>query len=67
VELRPPLDPEVSAYRLLRGALAELQEAERALLTVQENAPDPTRAILVAAIQVALGQLETLIAPLPQS
>jgi hypothetical protein len=60
MELRAPVDPEVSAGRLLRGAFLELQEAERILTRLELEASNPARRGCVAAIRAALAQLEKL-------
>jgi hypothetical protein len=66
MELRAPMAPEVSARRLLRGALLELKEAERLVADLEAEAPDPTRCALLMAIRDAVGILEKFITPLPQ-
>jgi hypothetical protein len=60
MELRAPVDPEASAGRLLRGAFRELQEAERILTRLEQEAPNPARRGCVAAIRAALAPLEKL-------
>jgi len=60
---RPPLDPDVSAERLLRGALEELQEAEQILSELEANAPDRARATRLAIIRDAITQLRKVVSP----
>jgi hypothetical protein len=60
MELWAPVDPEVSAARMLRGAFLELQEAERLLAILEREAPNPARRGRLEVIRAALAQLEKL-------
>ena len=56
--------PEAGAYRTVQVAVADLRKAERALMVVEQFAPDPERAGHLVAIRAALAQLETFVQPL---
>jgi hypothetical protein len=61
MELRAPPDPEVSVARLLRGALMELQEAERLLVGLETETPYPERAAQLVIVRDAIVRLSKFV------
>ena len=47
----------------MQEVLLDLRQAERALLLIEEAAPDPERAGYLGAVRAALAQLEIFITP----
>jgi hypothetical protein len=60
---KPPLDPDASAERLLRGALLELQEAEHILQVLETAEPYRGRATRLAVIRDAIALLSKVVSP----
>jgi hypothetical protein len=58
---KPPLEPNASAERLLRGALLELQEAEHILRELEGIRPDHRRATRLAVIRDVIAQLSKVV------
>ena len=55
-------EAEARAYRLLGLVLIDLRKAERALVRIYDDAPDPERAADLAAIRATLARLHLLFA-----
>jgi hypothetical protein len=53
--------PEAVAYTMLREALFDMVQAERALTIAQEAVPDDERARHLAAIRAAITELKTFL------
>ena len=53
---------EARAYRVLRVVLTDLRKAERALVRIDDTAPDPERAAYLAVVRAAITKLHLLFA-----
>jgi hypothetical protein len=61
MNLRAPLDPEMSLARLLRGAFLELEEAERLLITLETVTPTPEHEAQLAIVRDAVRGLAKVV------
>jgi hypothetical protein len=57
MNLRAPLNPEVNLARFLRGALSELQEAERLLVSLETATPNADTASTLAIVRDVIMRL----------
>jgi hypothetical protein len=55
-------EAEARAFRLLGLVLIDLRKAERALVRIYDDAPDPERAVHLAAVRETIARLHLIFA-----